>query len=259
MTENGSGQRADYGIDAPGVVRNNLVLGGVLTLAGIALLYHPLALFDGWGATLAVVLVFIGLSLLLTGGIMVWGSKSGKLRLRDRLLGRIPGRGDECVQDVGCGRGLMLIGAARRAPHGRVFGLDLWRAEDQSANSAAQTLHNAQAAAVDARIALTTADMRAMPFPDGCFDVITSSWAIHNIPEREGRTQAIREIVRVLHPGGWIAIADIERIDEYIETLELAGLGPVTRSRPYYIFAIPTHTLLAQKSKEEGGRRKDEG
>jgi arsenite methyltransferase len=252
MTQSPSGQRADYGIDAPGVVRNNLLIGGVLTLLGIGMLSYPLVMFGAWGATLAVVLLFTGLSLLLTSGIMVWGSKSGKLRLRDRLLAQIPWHGSERVLDVGCGRGLMLIGAARRAPQGRIFGLDIWRGEDQSANSAAQTLRNAQAEGVGARIALTTGDMRAMPYPDGAFEVITSSWAIHNIPEREGRTHAIREIVRVLRPGGWIAIADIERIDEYVETLELAGMGQVKRSRPYYIFAIPTYTLVAQKSKDEG-------
>jgi arsenite methyltransferase len=239
--------RADYGIDAPGVVRNNLVIGIVLVAAAIGMLKLPEALLAGWSATIASVILFVGLSLLLTGAIMVWGSKSGKLRIRDRLLDQIPWRGDETILDVGCGRGLMLNGAARRAPKGSAFGLDLWRGEDQSGNAAGQTLANARAEGVAGRATLTTADMRAIPFPDAAFDVITTSWAIHNIPEREGRVQAVREILRVLRPGGWLALADIDRIDEYIETLDLAGVEKIKRSRPYYVFAIPTHTLLVQK------------
>ncbi len=213
--------RADYGIDAPGVVRNNLGIGLVLVVAAIVLLSLPG--LGGWIGTIASLLLFVGLALLLTGLLMVWGSRSGKLRIRDRLLGQIPWRGDEHILDVGCGRGLMLNNAAR------------------------QTLANARAEGVGERVDLATADMRAMPFPDGSFDVITTSWAIHNISTREGRAQAIAEILRVLRPGGWLALADIERIDEYIEALELAGVEAIQRSRPYYIFAIPTHTLLARK------------
>jgi ubiquinone/menaquinone biosynthesis C-methylase UbiE len=146
----------------------------------------------------------------------------------------------------------MLVGAAQRAPRGHVHGLDLWRDVDQSGNSAAQTVANARAAGVAERVTLTTGDARRLPYPDGCFDGITSSWAIHNIPEREGRAWAIREIVRVLRPGGWIAIADIERVDEYLDELQAAGVAPIVRSRPYYIFAIPSYTLMARKGKDEG-------
>jgi arsenite methyltransferase len=240
-------RHADYGIDAPGVVRNNLAIGLVLIAAAIGLLNLPAAALFGWGATVAVVGLFVGLSLILTGAIMVWGSKSGKLRIRDRLLDQIPWRGNERILDVGCGRGLMLNGAAHRAPKGRAFGLDLWRGEDQSGNAAGQTLANARAEGTAERVALTTADMRVIPFPDATFDVITTSWAIHNIPERAGRAQTVNEILRVLRPGGWLALADIERIDEYVETLDMAGVENLKRSRPYYVFAIPTHTLLVQK------------
>ena len=61
-------------------------------------------------------------ALLLTAGFMLWGSKSGKLRVRDRLLATIPWRGDERVLDVGCCRGLLLCGAARRLTTGTAVG-----------------------------------------------------------------------------------------------------------------------------------------
>src|SRR5262245_50202181 len=55
----------------------------------------------------------------LTGLGMVWYSYFGKLRMRERLLDRVPWRGDERVLDVGCGRGLMLLGAAARLTTGK--------------------------------------------------------------------------------------------------------------------------------------------
>jgi arsenite methyltransferase len=51
--------------------------------------------------------------LVLVGG-MVWSSKVGKLRVRDRLIESLSLRGDESVLDVGCGRGLLLIAAAKQ-------------------------------------------------------------------------------------------------------------------------------------------------
>jgi hypothetical protein len=57
---------------------------------------------------------FIGVILLPLAGAQVLFSKVGKLRERDRLLDSIPWRGDEAVLDVGCGRGLLLVGAAKR-------------------------------------------------------------------------------------------------------------------------------------------------
>lgn len=41
-------------------------------------------------------------------------------------------------------------------------------------------------------------DATAMKFADGTFDVVVSNLVIHNIPSREGRDKACREIARVL-------------------------------------------------------------
>jgi len=38
------------------------------------------------------------------------------------------------VLDVGCGRGLLLIGAARRLTTGKAVGVDIWQAEDRVGN-----------------------------------------------------------------------------------------------------------------------------
>jgi trans-aconitate methyltransferase len=68
--------------------------------------------------------LFAGLGCGFMGCFMVYDSKVGKIRERDRLLDLVPWRGTEAVLDLGCGRGLMLIGAARRLTTGRATGLD---------------------------------------------------------------------------------------------------------------------------------------
>src|SRR2546426_1127698 len=101
-------ERPDYGLDAPGVVRNLFLVGAVGLLVGVG------AVFDLLPAPLAGVGFSCGVTFAVTGAWMVYSSKVGKLRARERLLNRISWTGGEQVLDVGCGRGLMLIGVARR-------------------------------------------------------------------------------------------------------------------------------------------------
>src|SRR5262249_52281281 len=150
---------------------------------------------------------------------MIYDSKIGKLRERERLLDLIPWTGTEAVLDVGCGRGLMLIGAARRLTSGRATGLDLWQSEDLTGNRPEATLENARLAKVADRVDVKTGDMRRMPFADRSFDVIVSNVAIHNVYEREGRDRTMKEIARVLKPGGRVVIHDIRHVAEYADVL----------------------------------------
>src|SRR5437660_4101846 len=104
-------KRANYGIDAPDVVLRFLLIAiiGFGFWAG-----STLALEKGflpWTRFIAAPALGMGCSFLLTAGVMVWGSRIGKLRLRDKVMDAIPWRGDETVLDVGCGHGLMLIAA----------------------------------------------------------------------------------------------------------------------------------------------------
>jgi SAM-dependent methyltransferase len=231
--------KANYGIDAPGVVRNLLILGGACLVAAVlAAWLVPWLLFP---------LLCIGLTFALQGGVMLWGSKVGKLRLRDRVLDALALRGDERVLDVGCGHGLLLLGVARRLKTGKAVGIDLWQKEDQAGNSREATLANARREGVADRVELHDGDARDLPFPDGTFDVVVSSWAIHNISDREGRAKALRELVRVLKSPGRLALVDIRHTAEYADELRKAGLQGVTRSSPNFLFVIPTRVVTADK------------
>jgi len=226
--------KANYGIDAPTVVRNMLIAAAILfVIAGV---FAPVR----W-------LMWPGGFVLATALIMIFGSKVWKLRMRDRLLDGLQLRGDEQVLDVGCGRGLMLIGAAKRLTTGTATGIDLWRTVDQSGNSPDVTNANAKAEGVESRIKIETGDMTEMPFPDNSFDLILSSWAIHNVPGKDLRAKAIEEIVRVLKPGGRVAIIDIDAASEYVETFRAAGMLNLTKSPPSFLFVTPSWTVRATK------------
>lgn len=146
--------------------------------------------------------------ILATAASFIYATRRGKFRAWDGVLDDLRLRGDETLLDLGCGRGAVLLAAAKRLPRGRAIGVDLWRA-DQTENSQQATLSNAALENVADRIEVRTADMTALPLADESVDVIVSSLAIHNIPTHAGRRKALDEAVRVLRPGGRVAIADL--------------------------------------------------
>lgn len=141
-------------------------------------------------------------------GVYLHTTLRGKLRAWERELDRAELKRNEELLDLGCGRGAVLVAAARRLPEGRAVGVDLWTL-DQSGNSPGATLANAAAAGVADRVEVRTGDMTALPFADASFDVVTAALAIHNIGSEEGRYRALDEAMRVLRPGGRLMIADI--------------------------------------------------
>ena len=185
--------------------------------------------------------------MLVTAGLMVWSSKVGKLRQRERLIDTLGLTGDESVLDVGCGRGLLLNGVARRLTEGKAFGIDLWQNVDQSGNSQEAATANSEAENVADRVEIRTADMRELPFPDGTMDAVVSSIAIHNVPDKEGRAKAIREIARVLKPKGRVALQDLRCTDEYVETLKGLGWKEVELSGPIFMIFPPVRMVTGRK------------
>lgn len=240
--------RPDYGIDAPAVVRNLLLAGAGCIGAAVLLSLTLRPSHPQLAASLAMTFLWPGVFLLFTAGFMLWGSRVGKLRVRDRLLATIPWRGDERVLDIGCGRGLLLCGAARRLTTGTAVGIDLWQADDLTGNTAAATLANAAAEGVAGKVEVRTADARQLPFADGEFDAVVSSSAIHNIYDAAGRRQALAETVRVLKPDGRVAIFDIRHTAEYVQVFRELGLADVNLSGPSFVFVIPARTVTARKS-----------
>jgi ubiquinone/menaquinone biosynthesis C-methylase UbiE len=98
----------------------------------------------------------------------------------------------------------------------------VWRGRDQSGNSRAAAERNAVTEGMRDQAELADADARDLPFASASFDVVVASLAISNIRDAGGRGQALREMVRVLRPGGQLRIAD-QGADRYAAVLRQAG------------------------------------
>jgi arsenite methyltransferase len=247
-----SDERANYGIDAPGLVRNFAFAGIASLVVGVYFYYAFGADRPALATTVVIVGIVWGLLGLGSAGLMVWSSKVGKLKERDRILDAIPWRGDETVLDAGCGRGLLLIGAAKRLSTGTAIGVDIWRKGDQSGNSPEITLENARAEGVEGRVEIRDGDLRDLPLEDGSFDVVLSSLALHNIHDREEWEEALRELTRVLKPGGRLTIVDIWDTDGYARVLREGGMEDVRRSGLRFDIFPPVREVTARKPDLDG-------
>jgi arsenite methyltransferase len=189
----------------------------------------------------------VGTLLLAVAAFMFWSSKVGKFWIRDKLLNLISWRGDEQVLDIGCGRGLALIGAAHRLTTGHATGIDLWSAKDLSNNSTHAVTENAKTEKVAAKISIKTGDARALPFPDESFEVVISMTAIHNINGKAERRRAIEQAVRVLKANGTLAIFDIFYAGTYVSWLRDLGMKDVSQSGVILLWMVPGRLIKARK------------
>jgi len=104
----------------------------------------------------------------------------------------------ERVLDVACGTGLVTLPVARQVgPAGRVTGVDL---SDKMVAEASRLAGEAGLS----NVTLARMDAEALDLPDGGFDVAISALGILYCPDP---LQALREMHRVLEPGGRVAIA----------------------------------------------------
>jgi arsenite methyltransferase len=221
-------QQADYGYD--GSFDTVSAWGQVVGVAVSAT-----ALFAATGFALArghrlaaAIAAASATEILATAASFIYATRSGKFRVWSGVLDDLGLRGDETVLDLGCGRGAVLLAVAKRLPAGRAIGVDLWRA-DQTDNSQHATLTNAALEGVSDRIELHTADMTALPLADNSVDAVVSNLAIHNIPEHAGRRRALQEAIRVLRPGGRLAIGDLWETRQHAEQLRELGWRDVRR------------------------------
>ena len=110
--------RPDYGVDGypylVGLSAAAIVLGLASTLL-FALDYTTVATIGALAALLPAAPALLGWHYI----------GRGKRVHRDRVLDCVAWRGDEHVLDVGTGGGVLLIGAAKRAPNGRAVGVDV--------------------------------------------------------------------------------------------------------------------------------------
>lgn len=231
--------KPNYGIDAPGLVRGFLVGAFILLALGIALLIFSASL-GSWSKIIAGLILLFSLYPFSMFCLMNYESRIAKTVDREKILNLINWRGNEQVLDVGCGRGLMLIGAAKRLTSGKAIGVDIWLERDQSSNHLNAPMKNAEIEGVEDRVLVETADMRKLPFPDETFDVVVSSWVVHNLEQKNERAIALKEMLRVLKPDGTLLLTDIINRDEYLDQLATMNI----RNMQLIIFSPFKHRIL---------------
>jgi ubiquinone/menaquinone biosynthesis methyltransferase len=116
---------------------------------------------------------------------------------KKRLVARREVHPGARVLDLACGTGDISFALAQRGA--RTVGLDVTFRMLQLA-----TARGSGRAAPR----FTAGDMMSLPFEDGQFDVVTSGYGIRNVPRIE---PALREIHRVLRPGGLFLALDFNR------------------------------------------------
>jgi SAM-dependent methyltransferase len=99
------------------------------------------------------------------------------------------------VLDVGCGPGTITADLARLVAPGRVTAVDVSEA----------VLDEARRAAGLANVEFAVADVHALDFPDGSFDVVHAHQVLQHVADPVG---ALREMRRVCRPGGLVAARD---------------------------------------------------
>jgi arsenite methyltransferase len=234
--------RPDYGTDATVLQRVAFYGGAAGVVAGRMLSERGVMQSVDWEARAGAAMIWTGLAFFLIGCLFLLGKKVGKLIMRERILNSISWRGDEQVLDVGCGRGLLLVAAAKRLQTGHVVGLDI-----HNHNGAAAAMENARIEGVAERVELKDGDVRELPIPDASFDIILSSLAIHTISDAAGRERAIREMARVLKPGGQLALADLRYTQQYEQILRSLGWEQMQCSSTSFMFGARTPVLRATK------------
>lgn len=165
-----------------------------------------------------------GLAMVLVCCSYLYYIKLGKLHRRDKMISMIDWKGNEKVLDIGTGRGLLMIGAAKKLTLGTSIGIDIWNSGDMHGNAHQNTMRNAELEGVLEKVEVRNEDVRSMSFPNDTFDVVLSNLCIHNIPTKDGREKACREIARVLKPDGTAIITDKSHTKEYGEVFAMEGL-----------------------------------
>jgi ubiquinone/menaquinone biosynthesis C-methylase UbiE len=105
---------------------------------------------------------------------------------------------EERALDLACGTGLVTLDAARSVgPHGTVLGIDL----------SGQMIEVARRRALEqqlANVSFQRMDAETLDLPNATFDVVLCALGLMYLPDPQ---RAMREWLRVLKPGGRLAIA----------------------------------------------------
>jgi SAM-dependent methyltransferase len=124
----------------------------------------------------------------------------GVARVHRRLLDQAGLRPGQRILEIGCGTGNLLLAAKRAQPDAVAVGLD------PDLTALARASRKARRRGVAVQLDRGYAD--DLPYADDSVDVVLSSFMLHHVPGGQ-RENAMREVRRVLRPGGALHLVDI--------------------------------------------------
>ena len=143
-------------------------------------------------------------------------------------------RGDEKILDIGCGMGRASINLAKQLTTGRVIGIDIFRGVSGASPEPAR--RNAKIEGVADKVGFRHGNILNAPFKDNTFDVVNAGSVLHEIHGDKNQQKAMREIYRVLKPGGKFVTLEILRTPKLF--LLMLFFGFVWGPKEYWISLI---------------------
>ena len=218
-----AGRRGNYGVDTPMVPAVQSFIAIMLIQIGLQQVRNSED--QGWWA------IGSGVILLAIALTYLHATRRGKFRAWSRTLGAMQLKGDEQVLDLGTGRGSVATLAAARVPLGKVVGVDTWTQRSRIGGNRKGDPENVIAARnadlEGVKVEFKLGDMRDLGLPGNQFDLVVSNLGIGALNRAEERQTAVDEAVRVLKPGGRLAIADTNYIPQVAKRLTDLGMQDV--------------------------------
>ncbi|MBE9001039.1 class I SAM-dependent methyltransferase [Nostoc sp. LEGE 12447] len=160
-------------------------------------------------------------------GIWQDAGAEGDARLRqsyhDILKVQIPNQPQE-ILDLACGVGLSTFTMQEIYPHAKITGLDL--------SPYFLAVANYRAGQRQAKINWLHAQAESTGLPDASFDLVSIFLMCHELPQSATR-QIFAEIRRVLRPGGYLAIMDMNPKSEVYQKMPAYILTLLKSTEPY--------------------------
>ena len=170
-----------------------------------------------------------------------------EMTFKRRLLLQAGITAGHSVLDLGCGTGTLALLVKSAHPAANVVGID--------ADPEVLEIARAKAALAGLEINLDRGLTYALPYPDSTFNRVLSSLVFHHL-SRTDKERTLREVLRVLKPGGEFHLADwgfpqnrlmrwvfflVQLLDGFTTTGDnVAGLLPILLKRSGLVAATQT-------------------
>src|SRR5215470_15029765 len=156
-----------------------------------------------------------------------------------------------CAVDLGIGTGCFTERFLNHFPNSRVLGIDGAQAMIELAKARLRSLAS--------RVQFVIGDFRklqALAPTKGIVDVVFSAYALHHL-SRSDKETVLRQVVKLLVPGGWfvnadLIVADSPELQSRFQELHVAGIVERARgSDSRFLDLTSTHRFLADLERKE--------